>query len=269
MRVNMSNFSKFLRNTLKAQDSNIQPYQLDNSKVWLKKASERHSAWIYMPLKWVARILNIEALTPIPNYGGSKSIYCEVHRLTELQSLGIPTPQILANCSQGLLIEDAGDQVIQLDQALIRMEGNTAKKLEFFREAISAIQAVHQKGSYLSEAFARNILVNRHKEFTFIDFETDPGEMLDLETCQIRDWLCFIFSTAFRFNDDEIAQACDIFIAEIYPCKSKYNEICRIGNKLNWVANFSLEKLGSDGRRMHKCLTFFQYMKKNEPLPLI
>jgi hypothetical protein len=60
MRVNMSNFSKFLRNTLKAQDSNIQPYQLDNSKVWLKKASERHSAWIYMPLKWVARILNIE-----------------------------------------------------------------------------------------------------------------------------------------------------------------------------------------------------------------
>jgi hypothetical protein len=68
MRVNMSNFSKFLRNTLKAQDSNIQPYQLDNSKVWLKKASERHSAWIYMPLKWVARILNIEALTPIPNY---------------------------------------------------------------------------------------------------------------------------------------------------------------------------------------------------------
>jgi len=82
----MSNFSKFLRNSLKIQDKNIQSYQLNNEKVWLKKASERHSAWIYMPLNWIARILNIEALTPIPNYGGSKSIYCEVHRLTELKS---------------------------------------------------------------------------------------------------------------------------------------------------------------------------------------
>lgn len=268
----MSNFSKFLRNSLKIQDQNIQSYQLGDGKVWLKKASERHSAWIYLPLKWVARILNIEALTPIPNYGGSKSIYCEVHRLTELNSLGIPTPQILANCSQGLLIEDVadhGEDVMQLDQALAEMEGNTAKKLEFYREAIFAIQSVHHKDSYLSEAFARNILVNKDKAFTFIDFETDPGEVLDLETCQIRDWLCFIFSTAFRFNDDELAQACDIFIGEIYPSKSKYNEICRIGNKLNWVANFNLGKLGSDGRKMQKCLEFFQYMKKNEPLPLM
>ncbi len=268
----MNHFSKFLRHTLKIQDKSIQSYQLDQGKVWLKKASERHSAWVYIPLKWMANLLRIEALTPIPNYGGSKSIYCEVHRLTELQSLGVPTPQILANCSQGFLIEDVadnGDRVIQLDQALMRMDGDTEKKLEFYQEAISAIQAVHRKGSYLSEAFARNILVNKDKEFTFIDFETDPGEVLDLETCQIRDWLCFIFSTAFRFNDDELAKACNIFVGEIYPSKSKYNEICRIGNKLNWVANFNLGKLGSDGHRLQQCLAFFQYLKQNEPLPMI
>lgn len=268
----MINFSNFLRKSLKFQSKNIQSYQLNNTKVWLKKASERHSAWIYIPLKWVARILNIEALTPVPNYGGSKSIYCEIHRLTELQSLGISTPHILANCSQGFLIEDVaenGEQVIQLDQALVRLEGNSQKKLEFYSQAIHAIQAVHHKGSYLSEAFARNILVNRNKQFTFIDFETDPGEILNLETCQIRDWLCFIFSTAFRFNDDELVKACDLFISKLSPSKSKYNEICRIANKLNWATNFNIEKLGHDGIRMKKCLTFFQYLQSNQPLPLI
>lgn len=269
----MNKFSKFLKSSLKSQDESIKAYHLDGqAKVWLKKASERHSAWIYLPLKWVASFLQIKALTPIPNYGGSAAIQCEAQRIQELQDLGISTPNILAVNNQGLLLEDAGQtgtRVIQLDHALAMLKDDSERKLEFFEEAVQAIHEIHQKKGYLSEAFARNILVNKDKEFTFIDFETDPGHVLDLETCQIRDWLCFIFSTAFRFTEEELKRACQIFINTVFPYKKIFKGVKNIGRKLRWAKKFRFEKLGNDGKRIQKCLLFFDYLEDQEPLPMI
>ena len=55
---------------------------------------------------------------------------------------------------------------------------------------------MHRSGQYLSQAFARNIIVCNDGQIGFIDFEDDPGRYMPLERCQSRDYLCYLQSTA-------------------------------------------------------------------------
>jgi len=267
----MSNFAELLHASLDQQNESIQSYEFEHVKVWLKKASTRHSIWIYTPLKWLACLLHIEALTPIPNYGGKKAIQCEYRRITSLAKLGVSTPKVLALCDNGILLQDAangGQHVIQLDHALAQADG-TEQRLKLYTDAMTEIQTLHHKGAYLSEAFVRNILVDAHHHFTFIDFETDPGEILNLKNCQIRDWLCFIFSSSYRFKLEEIDQASTIFYDALNKNKKVLREICKIGHKLQWILHFKPEKLGNDGKRIQKCMLFLKKLEQHEPLPMI
>jgi hypothetical protein len=92
----MDDFQNFLETTLTKQQSSIQAYDLGSHKVWLKKASERHGLWLYTPLKWLAKIFNLGAITPVPNQGGSAAIQCEYNRIQTLKSLGVSTSNVLA-----------------------------------------------------------------------------------------------------------------------------------------------------------------------------
>ena len=58
----------------------------------------------------------------------------------------------------------------------------------------TAIERVHRSGQYLSQAFARNIIVCNDSQIGFIDFEDDPGRYMPLERCQSRDYLCYLQS---------------------------------------------------------------------------
>ena len=60
----------------------------------------------------------------------------------------------------------------------------------------AAIAAVHARGAYLSQAFARNLMHCPDGVIGFIDFEDDPGETLSIAECQARDWLSYLHSTA-------------------------------------------------------------------------
>ncbi|MBJ9986028.1 serine/threonine protein kinase [Acinetobacter sp. S40] len=267
----MANFADFLHISLDQQNESIQAYELEHGKVWLKKASLRHSIWIYTPLRWLARFLHVEALTPVPNYGGKKAIQCEYQRITSLAKLGVNTPKVLALSDDGILLQDAannGQHVMQLDHALAQAS-YTEQRLKLYSDAIAEIQGLHNKGSYLSEAFVRNILVDANHHFTFIDFETDPGEILDLKDCQIRDWLCFIFSSSYRFRLDELDQASSIFYDALSKNLKVFREICKIGHKLQWILHFKPEKLGNDGKRIQKCMLFLRKLEQQEPLPMI
>ncbi|WP_372375153.1 serine/threonine protein kinase [Acinetobacter ursingii] len=267
----MSNFADFLDSSFDQQDQSIQSYELEGSKVWLKKASTRHSIWIYTPLKWLAKLLHVQALTPVPNYGGKKAIQCEYQRILALEKLGVNTPKVLAVSQHGILLQDAatdGRQVIQLDHALAQAT-TTEQRLKLYNHALIEIQNLHRKNTYLSEAFVRNILVDADHHFTFIDFETDPAEVLSLKDCQVRDWLCFIFSSSYRFQFDELDQASAIFYDALSQNLKVFREICKIGHKLQWILNFKPEKLGNDGKRIQKSMLFLKKLEYQDPLPMI
>lgn len=262
----MDDFQNFLETTLTKQQSSIQAYDLGSQKVWLKKASERHGLWLYTPLKWLAKIFNLGAITPVPNQGGSAAIQCEYHRIQTLKSLGVSTSNVLAVSKKGILLEDIGSQhqssVSQLDQALACQKDIHSKSL-LFSQAIQAIQYIHSKQGYLSEAFARNILVDQNNRFSFIDFETDPHEVLSLHDCFVRDWLLFIFSTAYHFEFEQLSDASQILYQALLAEPQVYSDICKVGKRLKWVLNFNISKVGNDGKRIQKCVLFLRYLKEH------
>lgn len=266
-------FSNFLQESLRNQKSSIKSYNIENQKVWLKKASSRHSTWIYIPLSWSSKLLGLSMLSPIPNYGGEKSIACEISRIKQLKNLGVSVPEILTYSDQALLLKDAaqnGTAIYQLESALFA-EKTTTSRLSLYADALKSLQHVHDLGSYLSEAFARNILVDNQRNFTYIDFETDPGQLLTLHECQTRDWLCFIFSTAHCFEDNELNQASDLLANILFKNNEIYTDIYRVGRKIKWILKLKLEKLGGDGRRLKKCIILLKSLENkrisnNEPI---
>lgn len=268
----MSHFKHTLNDLISDQQDSIQSYQIDEQKVWLKKAGQRHSTWIYLPLKWAARLFGVKALTPIPNYGGAQAIQCEIERIQALKHLGIRTPDILAVNRHGVLLADAaalGETTLQFHHALGRLKNQPEAMLDLYQAGLDAIGEVHQQNTYLSEAFARNILVDRHFQFTFIDFETDPGQVLDLHSCQLRDWLCFIFSTAHLFEGELLQQACQRLTEAVLPNTAVYLGLLSISDKLGWLSKLNVAKLGSDGKRMQHCFMFLKMLHLEKPLPMI
>ncbi|MCU4377595.1 lipopolysaccharide kinase InaA family protein [Acinetobacter haemolyticus] len=262
----MDDFQKFLDATVTTQQDSIQAYELSTGKVWLKKASERHGLWLYTPLKWLAKIFNLGAIMPVPNQGGSKAIQCEFNRINQLKQLGISTPNILAISDQGILLEDIGSQrkshVTQLDQTLGGYKDYPEARFSLFTQAIQAISNIHLQNGYLSEAFARNILVDQKQQFTFIDFETDPQDVLSLHDCFVRDWLLFIFSTAYHFEFEQLNDASHILYQALRAEPQVYGDICKVGKRLNWVLKLNVSRVGNDGKRIQKCVLFLRYLKE-------
>lgn len=188
-------YDMFLFDTLPQQQSNIASYRLDGQKVWLKKATKRNSRWVYLPLTLLARWLKLEALNPVPNLGGEQSVALEAERIRALSAAGIAVPVVLSETSEALLLADAGTEEAPAQTLLESLtQANTPDEIDHLLSiGISALNDVHTRSCYLSEAFARNILVNK-EGVVFIDFETDPGQYHELTDCMVRDWHCFIFS---------------------------------------------------------------------------
>ena len=264
-------FSNFLEQTVLQQSNTVQAYEINQQKVWLKKASKRHSTWIYLPLRWFSKLFGLSMLAPVPNYGGEKAIACEISRLQHFKKLNINVPDILAFNENSVLLRDAsanGKPVIQLEKALSKQK-TLEDKLSLFQKSITALEDIHAKKSYLSEAFARNILVDSEHNFSFIDFETDPGQYLSLNDCQTRDWLCFIFSTAHKFEESELNKVACLLAKALDNNVKSFQDICRVGLKLKWILALKPEALGSDGIRMKKCIYLLKLLNDKEPLPMI
>ena len=255
-------YLNFLDQASKTQKKSVQKYELHGEQVWLKKASKRHSTWIYLPLGWVSKLLGLHMLAPVPNYGSNKAISCEIQRLQELQELGIRVPTLLAQRQDCFLIQDAAQnkgQSVQLGSAL-KKQPNTESRLTLYAKAVQAIHDIHSRNAYLSEAFARNMLIDDQQNLTFIDFETDPAHVLSLEECQSRDWLCFIFSTADYFNDDELLQASYLLSLILSEHPQSFSDVSRVAQKAQWIAKLKPEKLGHDGVRLVKCIQLLQHI---------
>ena len=264
-------FSNFLEDNAFSQAASVQAYRYNQEKVWLKKASKRHPTWIYLPMRWFSKLFGLQMLAPVPNYGGEEAIACEISRIQSLRKLGVAVPEILAYRSDAFLLRDAaksGGSVTQLESAL-KKQKDSAEKLELYAKAIQSIDDIHQKKAYLSEAFARNILIDESSHFSFIDFETDPGRVLPLNDCQTRDWLCFIFSTARCFEDHELDEASSLLAQALDKNIKSFQDVCRVGRKLKWLLRLKPENIGNDGKRLKKCIYLLNKLNDKKPLPMI
>lgn len=193
-------YDAFLRNILPQQAPGAGSLRIGSERVWLKKAGPRHGRLRYHLLAALARTLQLDVLTPVPNPGGPAAIVIEVRRLTQLRAAGLRVPRVLAWQPGGLLISDLGQSGRATITLLERLEHAAIESplalLEAWGDGLIAIMLVHARGQYLSQAFARNLVQCADGVIGYIDFEDDPGVTLSLAQCQTRDWLSYLHSTA-------------------------------------------------------------------------
>lgn len=145
-------------------------------------------------MKWLSQLTRNPLLQPVPAHGGARAQNTEVQRLKQLAAAGLPVPAVLHHASDYIALQFlAGDS---LQHGLTQ---TPELAMDLFDQGLSAIRNVHQQGQYLSQAFARNIMVSSG-QLWFIDFEDDPLEVMDLQQAQTRDWLAYLLSTIWMAN---------------------------------------------------------------------
>ena len=184
------NYSAALAAILPRQTSNIAHYTLaGNETVWVRKVGKTIPRWRYTLIGCLAATLRLRALKPVPNTGGRAAIAAEAARLQTLAAHGVRVPRLLASDDDGLMFTHLGEHTLL---ECIEHEDSLAR----WQQGLAAIKSVHERGQYLSESFARNMIVGDDGGIGFIDFEEDPGRYLPLSACQSRDYLCYLESTA-------------------------------------------------------------------------
>lgn len=139
-------------------------------------------------LNTLARITRNPMLQPVPVPGGQVSQQTEVARLQQLAHAGVAVPSVLYAGPRYLIM-----QRIEGHDLIHGMRNDAASALKAFVMGLCALHDLHHKGQYLSQAFARNMLL--HKDhIVFIDFEDDPLLVMPLVHAQVRDWLSYLLS---------------------------------------------------------------------------
>lgn len=155
----------------------------------LKRRRPAHGAWRYALLRSGARLSGAPSLLAVPAHGGARAQAIELRRLRELGAAGVAVPAVLGETPDGIVLEFLGDRSLVEEFKL-----DAATGLAAWRRGLDAIADVHRRGQYLSQAFARNIIVHDGRLW-FIDFEDDPLEAMDLVHAQVRDWLAYLHSS--------------------------------------------------------------------------
>ena len=249
-------YAAFLRRMLPQQKPGVASHRIGGERVWLKKAGPRHSRFRYRLLALIARTLRLDMLTPVPNLGGEAAIATESRRLRALAESGLRVPRVLAQTPEGLLISDLGQDGRAATVFNERLEQAVAcgpvALLAAWHEGLAAIAAVHARGAYLSQAFARNLMHCPDGVIGFIDFEDDPGETLSIPECQARDWLSYLHSTALPLRASKPEGAGEAWRAVLAQADPAVRErIALAARRVRWLRNLPKgRRWGRDTQRV-------------------
>ncbi len=142
----------------------------------------------YALLNGLAWLHGLPLLKTAPAHGGARAQRIEVERLRRLAEAGAPVPKLLHVDAEYFVQSWAGAR--RLDQLLLQDDA-----LLWWQRGMRTLLALHARGQYLSQAFARNFVAS-DDTLTLIDFEDDPLEVMTLPQAQARDWLAYLHSSA-------------------------------------------------------------------------
>ncbi len=225
--IDNTQYQQWLESCLLKQQNNIQRHILPNQQVvWVRRSDSHNSIWLYRLLGIFTLLLKADALNPVPSLGGKIAIVNEAEALKRLSKAGVRVPQLLAKNDNALMISDFTNS-----QTLVSVLSQSQQQQDLLANwqlGVQAITDIHAKEQHVSQCFARNMLVCADGQIAFIDFEDAPEKVLSLSNCQIRDWLCYLFSTASLLDNEDtrqkaimiwknvLAENADTVSAEIY-----------------------------------------------------
>jgi hypothetical protein len=206
--------------------------------------------WRYRLLNAIARAAALPVLRAAPAHGGARAQAIEVARLRALAAAGVLVPEVVHVDADFFVETWLGDQ--RLDLLLQQPQAAL-----WWQRGLQALVALHARGQYLSQAFARNFIASGDT-LAVIDFEDDPLEAMTLHQAQARDWLAYLHSSARVLHGHGAAQqaaAIDTLRAELareaVPVRALVAETAR---RLRWV-----QRLGAgDGRGWRRHVAILQ-----------
>ena len=172
----------------------IEVFDTGAGKVLAKgQRAERHPARYHL-LNALARLSGVPYLKAVPMHGGARAQQVEVARLRALGAVGAPVPQVLHVAADHFVMQWLGGEHLG---TLLQAQHPHAQAL--WREAGEALVRLHAQGQYLSQGFARNLIVDTSSQpprlAGAIDFEDDPLEVMSVAEAQVRDWLTYLQSS--------------------------------------------------------------------------
>ncbi len=157
--------------------------------VVVKRERRGRPALVYRLLDLIAWLAGQPWLRGVPIPGGPHGQADELRRMDELARAGVAVPEVLHVAAGYFVMAYAQGtdlaSVLQRDAGAMR--GRWKLGLEFLRD-------VHARGQYLSQAFARNMILSGQR-IVALDFEDDPLRKMSLHAAQTRDWLAYLHST--------------------------------------------------------------------------
>ena len=182
----------------------VEVFDTAHGRVLVKgQRAERHPA-LYTLLNALARLSGAPFLGAVPMHGGARAQQVEVTRLRALHDAGAQVPQVLHVAPDHFVMQWLGGEHLGT-----LLQANDPHAVRLWREAGDALVRVHAHGQYLSQGFARNLIVDLHSQpprlAGAIDFEDDPLEVKSLPEAQVRDWLAYLQSTLWTLQQAQEA----------------------------------------------------------------
>ena len=143
-----------------------------------------------------------------------------------------------------------------------------------WREAGDALVRLHAAGQYLSQGFARNMIVDgapaAPRLAGLIDFEDDPLQVMSLPDAQVRDWLTYLHSTLWMLPMPEAEAEADARIdawmaAESPAVRARYLQACR---RMSWLRFLPRHRrFGRDTLSLQAAAAAQRYLQRHTGAP--
>ncbi len=211
------------------RERRVQVMDLPEGRMLVKGQRAVRSPWPHRVLNMFAWMAGVPYLKAVPVHGGARSQAIEIERLQALRQAGLAVPEIHHVASDYFVMSYLGSN--DLARAL-REQGSGAYGL--WMAAMEHLLLVHARGQYLSQCFARNIIVS-DRFSGMIDFEDDPLEVMTLEQAQARDWLVFLQSSLWNLalEPERLDAALRQVLAQELPPVRKV--LAHAARRLSWL----------------------------------
>lgn len=230
--------------------------------LWVKKPSEPRFRWIYSLSNNLVKWINLPYFQAPPHAGGPgglESLRIEKDMLQQLHAADIPVPEVVASTEGWIALSTTGDR--NLDEVLGDLP--VEQRLPLWLQATDEIAHIHQKNLYLSQAFARNIMLQDNGEnhlgeknykIYFLDFEENPAVVMTVAQAQMRDWAFFLHSTACLVTHDMPAAQLaflEHLRAESHQAQLTAQAMFRQLSRLRWLFK-PIRNMGRDCMRLYQ-----------------
>jgi hypothetical protein len=157
-------------------------------RVVVKGQRPARGPWRFRVLRALAACVQSPLVAPVPSPGGHLAQATEARRLRALAQAGVRVPELLHQADDHLVLRRLDGEPLEK-----HFERDPAEALSAFVCGLQGLAHVHARHQYLSQGFARNMLLSQG-HLWFIDFEDDPLQAMSLPDAQARDILSYLLS---------------------------------------------------------------------------